>query len=357
MKIVFCWPTISGYMAACWRELAGRPGVQPFVIGMERARGKYSNFQPSIMEGIPHYLLDPSERSSYRRVRELVTAQAPDVLFLSGWQHKPYVPLAFDPALHGVRRLMLIDTPLDGGLRKRLGRLALRPYLTRMEGVFVPGERSWQYARWLGVPERRIHRGTYGADWAGVAPLWERRAGAAAGWPRTFLFTGQYLRRKGVDVLAEAYAAYRDRIPDPWPMVTCGRGPAGAVLEGQPGITNRGFVQPAEIARIRAETGVFVLPSRSDAWPLALVEACAAGLPVVCSDACGSAVELVRPYHNGLMVPTGDAAALADALLWMHRAHDRLPEMGRASRELASAYSAQRWADRILEVCQQEARS
>lgn len=351
MKLVFCWPTISGYMAACWRELARRPGVELFVVGLRRAPGKHSDFQADVMEGVPSHLLDDEERSSYRRIRDIVRAQTPDALFLSGWQHRPYVPLAFDPAVRDVRRFMMMDTALRRDARQRVGRLAARAYLSRMEGVFVPGERSWQYARWLGVPESHIHRGTYGVDWAGLAPLWDRRVGAPNGWPRAFHFAGQYLRRKGVDLLAAAYDAYRQRVTDPWPLVACGRGPEGSALEGRPGVTDRGFVQPEAMTEIRAKSGVFVLPSRFDAWPLALVEACAAGLPVVCSEACGSAVELVRSHHNGLIVPTGDAGALADALVRMHRAYDRLPAMGAASRELAAAYSAERWADRVLSAC------
>ena len=351
MKIVFCWPTISGYMATCWRELAARPGVELFVVGMRRAAGKHSDFEASVMEGIPHHLLADDERSSYRRIRDIVRAQEPDALFLSGWQHRPYVRLAFDRSLRDVRRFMMIDTSLRRGIQQRVGRAILRPYLARMEGVFVPGERSWQYARWMRVPEPRIHRGTYGVDWASLAPLWERRADAPGGWPRSFLFAGQYLQRKGVDVLAQAYAEYRERVADPWPLVACGQGPERATLRTVGGVTDRGFLQPDPMAAARARSGVFVLPSRSDAWPLALVEACAAGLPVVCSDACGSAVELVRSHHNGLVVPTGEAGRLADALEWMHHSHDRLPEMGRASRDMAAPDSAERWADRVLAAC------
>lgn len=354
MKIVFCWPTISGYMAACWRELAGRTDVELFVVGLRRAPGKHSDFRIDTMEGVPGHLLDEQERSSYRRIREVVRAQDPDVLFLSGWQHRPYVPLAFDPALRDARRFLMIDTALRRGMRQRLGRLVLRPFLSRTEGVFVPGERSWQYARWMGVPEPRIHRGTYGVDVERLSALWDRRAAAPDGWPRSFLFAGQYLRRKGVDLLARAYRIYRDRVTDPWPLVACGRGPEQAALQDRPGISDRGFLQPEALSEVRARSGAFVLPSRSDAWPLALVEACAAGLPVVCSDACGSAVELVRSHHNGLVVPTGDVGALADSLVWIHRGHDRLPEMGRASRELAAPYSAERWADRVLAACAPE---
>lgn len=348
-SIVFCMPSISGYMAACWREMASRTGVQLFVIGMRRAPGKHSDFHASVMEGIPHHLLHTEERSDYRRIRELVLAQEPDVIHLAGWQHKPYIRLAFDPALRGVRLFLGLDNPLRDGVRQRIGRFALRLYLRRMERVLVPGERSWQYARWLGVPESEIHRGIYGIDWTGLSPLWESRAASAQSWPRRFLFTGQYLRRKGVDLLTEAYARYREHVDGPWPLSVAGGGPEKWRLQGA-GIVDHGFLQPSDLSDLRERSGVFVLPSRSDAWPLALVEACAAGLPIIATPACGSSVELLRSYHNGLMVPTGNAVALSNAMIWIHRNRTRLRAMGFASRELAAAYSAERWADRYLAV-------
>jgi hypothetical protein len=51
-----------------------------------------------------------------------------------------------------------------------------------------------------------------------------------------------------------------------------------------------------------------------------------------------------------MVAATGDPDGLADALVWMHRHADQLPEMGRRSRELAAAYSAEMWARRWTEM-------
>jgi glycosyltransferase involved in cell wall biosynthesis len=76
-------------------------------------------------------------------------------------------------------------------------------------------------------------------------------------------------------------------------------------------------------------------------------------LPVICTEACGSAVELIRPYYNGIPVATGDPDSLASAMRWMHDHSDRLPQMGRRGTELAAAYSAQAWAQRWYEAARQ----
>ncbi len=143
---------------------------------------------------------------------------------------------------------------------------------------------------------------------------------------------------------------YRDAVDEPWPLRTCGSGPLREQFTQTEGIEDFGFVQPADLPEHLVESGVLVQASLDDAWPLTIVEACAAGLPVVCSEACGSSVELVRPYHNGLIAATEDPISLANRLLWMHTHYDELETMGVRSGQLGAAYSAERWADRVLGI-------
>jgi glycosyltransferase involved in cell wall biosynthesis len=58
----------------------------------------------------------------------------------------------------------------------------------------------------------------------------------------------------------------------------------------------------------------------------------------------------VRPFFNGRIIPSEDRAAMTEALCWMHAHHAQLPEMGRRSRELASAYTAEMWAERWVHM-------
>jgi glycosyltransferase involved in cell wall biosynthesis len=85
-----------------------------------------------------------------------------------------------------------------------------------------------------------------------------------------------------------------------------------------------------------ARTHVFVFPARGDSVPQALIEAVAMGRPIITSTARGCRVA-VREGINGMIVPPGDANALAGAMARLLQRPDLIPSMARASRQLAEA--------------------
>ncbi|MBD2254506.1 glycosyltransferase family 4 protein [Nostoc parmelioides] len=346
IKVVFCWSDISGYMAACWLALHKLPEVDVFVVAFQ-ARTETA-FSDQLMQGIPCRLLDIQERQDTNLIKRLVLAESPDVLVLCGWLHKPYRQLAFTSEFHETGLIMTMDTPWWGTWKQHLASWFLRSYLQRINSVVVAGERSWQYASRLGIQPANIARGVYGIDYDAWSPLWEKRIQSE--WPRSFLFVGRYVPIKGVDVLVKAYQIYRSQVSHPWNLVCCGQGALESKLEGQPGIENRGFLQPTEMSQVWQSAGAFILPSRFDPWPLALIEAAAAGLPIICTDTCGSAVEVIRPWYNGLIIPQEDPTALAQAMLTLHQEYAELSIWGKRSQQLAAPYAANIWVRRWQQI-------
>ena len=350
VRIVICWPHLSGYMAACWRALAQRPGVDLHVLAWSTPGGD-APFDNSLVDGAPVRLLDDRERNDAALIREEVSRHRPEVIAIAGWFHPPYVDLAL--RRHGgAKFLMGMDTPWRGTLRQRLAPYKLRKLIKSIDGIVVAGERAYQYARVLGTPEGRIFRGYYGFDYGAFAPLYERRLATAGGWPKRFGYTGRYAPEKCVPELVSAYRAYRRSVPDPWPLTCCGHGPLKSTLADVEGVEDLGFVQPRDLPDALLRHGASVLPSRYEPWGVVVAEALASGLPVLCTEAVGASVELVRSYHNGLTVAPENVGALARGMRWLHENHARLPEMGLRGRELASAFSARRWAERWQEAAE-----
>ena len=91
-----------------------------------------------------------------------------------------------------------------------------------------------------------------------------------------------------------------------------------------------------DVPALLAEAGVFVLSSRSECLPMSVIEAMAAGLPVVAT-AVGGVPELVEDERTGILVPPGDARALAAALTRLASDADLRRRMGEAGRARAQA--------------------
>lgn len=347
MRVMFCWWTFEGYFAACWRALAARHGFELKVLALRPELAGDAPFGQGLLKGLDAELLTKKELSDRLLLTGRVVRWKPDVVVVPGWVNPAAVRMVHARDLTKVAVVMASDRPRKHGwgeLRQRLGALAYRRFLDRIDRMVVPGERGWQLGRLLGVPESKLERGMYGVEAAPLASCWEERAGRG-GWPRVFLYVGRYSEEKGPRVLAEAYRRYRATSSNPWKLNVAGRGALKVLLEGA-GAEDMGFVPPERMWGVWANAGVLIMPSHRDAWGQAIVEGAASGLPVICTNACGASVEVVRDGYNGWRVPASDAEALARAMLSAELAGDRLMEMGRRSRELAAAYDTERWADR-----------
>lgn len=307
-----------------------------------------SSFGHDIMGNVDWVPLTTDIRSDAGQIRNKVLDFDPDVVVIAGWLNSAYVKLTKAPELSNKRFVMAMDTPWQGTWRQRLAPYVLQSYISKLDAAVVTGERAWIYGRKLGIEEGKLFKGQYGVDYRALSELFRKRASAR--WPKQFLFVGRYSEEKGIADLVAAYEHYRRSVSDPWTLVCCGKGELETLLDGVPGISNRGFVQPTELHEILVGSGALIMPSHFDPWPLALVEACAAGLPIVATYACGSAVECVRSEFNGYMCATADSHSLASALIKTHSSYDDLPSFGERSKALVSAYSTEYWLKRWKET-------
>lgn len=102
-----------------------------------------------------------------------------------------------------------------------------------------------------------------------------------------------------------------------------------------------GFV--SNLSDFFSRIDLFAMPSRSEAWGLAALEAMAYGVPVIASDIQGLA-EIVEPGRGGWLVPVGDAEALAHSIRDAASDPDRLAAVGLAARERAGQFTVERMA-------------
>jgi glycosyltransferase involved in cell wall biosynthesis len=151
---------------------------------------------------------------------------------------------------------------------------------------------------------------------------------------------GRFAPPKNHALLIEAFAQVRSDAPL-YLLLVGGGELENAVREQVAALGLQGRVRflgvRADVADILRASDVFVLSSRVEGNPLSVMEAMAAGLPVV-STAVGGVPELVRAGETGLLVPSEDAGALAQALQALVDDPVRRQAMGEAARRHAVAH-------------------
>lgn len=348
IKILFLWAEVSGYMPACWRALAQRPGIELHVLHPRLlSEAEPHGFETlRLLEGISNEMFHVSRPGLESWLLEVVTRRRPDVVVVCGWFFAPYRRLVESGVLRHTKVVLGMDSPWRGTLAQRLGRLRLRKFVNHVDFVIAASERSAEYARRLGFSDQHVRGGYYGYDEALFGRIADSRSSSAGEWPRQFLYLGRYVPQKDLSTLMQAYTLYRNSVSAPWGLTCCGTGPDAALLKNVPGVEDIGFTQPEDLPAILGRHGAFVLASKYEPWGVVIAETAASGLPVICTTACGAGLDLVRPYYNGLLVTPGDVQGLAGALRWTHEHEAELPEMGRRGAALADAFSSKAWAVR-----------
>ena len=194
----------------------------------------------------------------------------------------------------------------------------VREHVRKADGVICVSEHTASEAQLLlDVPRSKIAVIPNGIDPAYRMPMAAEEVDAALARRRlprgALLYVGSEERRKNLVNLAMAYMGLASRRPRTPPLVLVGPGAEwsqGGALSG-PQIRAVGYLETQEIRALMAASSALVLPSLEEGFGLPVVEAMAAGLPVVCSR--GSALEEVAG-EAALLVNPLDTRSIASGM-------------------------------------------
>jgi phosphatidylinositol alpha-mannosyltransferase len=243
-----------------------------------------------------------------RRTLEVLAAEQPDVLHL----HEPLVP---GPALTA---LLAGNVPAVGTFHAS-GRVPayvwLRPAVRAVARCLglrtaVSPEARALAERWLGGACHVLPNGVEVERFAKADPWPIPETPGGSG--RAILFVGRHEPRKGLDVLLKAFG----NLDTDAVLWVAGEGPQTAALAASApsGVEWLGRISDEELARRLRTAAVFCAPSlHGESFGVVLLEAMAAGTPVVASDIAGYR-DVARDGREAVLVPPGDVAALTGAL-------------------------------------------
>jgi len=301
-----------------------------------------------------------------RAVTATLDVETLDVVVCPGWHYAE--------ALAGVRwcrRNRKIAILMSESCRHDRQRLWWRELVKRyrvglFDAALVGGRTHAEYLVELGMPSERIAFGhnvvdnahfTNGADYARKHADALRQNLVLP--ERYILASGRFVARKNFSRLLQAYRLYREQAGKAArPLVLCGDGPLRNDLRAMAdtlGISQSvywpGFVQYDALPYYYGLANCFIIPSTIEPWGLVVNEAMAAGLPVLVSNRCGCAPDLVQEGVNGFTFDPTNVIQLADLMTQQVAGFDnKLIRMGQASRENIFNWGPNRFAQGLWQA-------
>lgn len=317
-------------------------------------------------------------RIKSRRLRrslcECLASVRPGTVAVPGWTDKGAL-FAMDWCQRNATPVIMMSesTALDGPRRAWKEAIKKR-LLVIAASALAGGTLHTSYLRMLGVPDEAIVIGydvvdnehfLKGADAVREDPELAR---AGKGLPQKFfLAVSRFVPEKNLGGLLQSYAKYRSLAgTDPWDLVILGDGMLRPDLERRCrmlGISGHvlmpGFKQYDELPVYYGLAGALVHASVIEPWGLVVNEAMASGMPVLVSNRCGCAADLVMDGVNGFTFDPANHDGLAALMVKISCAVGDTAKMARAGREIVSKWTPEVFARgmwRAFEIAASRAR-
>ena len=303
--------------------------------------------------------MDGFKKGFPARLAAILSAEKPDAVAIPGWSSFEALTALQWCRTHGVPPVLMSESSAHDTDRSAMKEWVKRQIVRAFPSALVGGSPHRAYLRQLGMAEDRIFTGYDVVDNAYFEEASDdarRQRASSPGPTGAFLASNRFIEKKNLLRVIDAYAAYRSRwnptdSEPAWNLCLLGDGELRPALEARMA-THRleacvempGFKQYDELPSYYAKASCFLHASTTEQWGLVVNEAMASGLPVLVSNRCGCAPDLVQDNVNGFTFDPFDTESLASAMLAMHRlSAEARQAMGRASREIIRQWGPDRF--------------
>ncbi|MBD2171705.1 glycosyltransferase family 4 protein [Anabaena cylindrica] len=336
--VAIAWSGLPIYAANSIKKAIDKFNKKVIVIGSH----------PSVpVEGMEHIIgqtihwIDAHSSCSWSRLKLPI----PDILFQTGWRNQGFNDLAKEVRKNGGHVISMIDNSWKNNPRQWLGSIVFRfIYRYWFNAVWVPGVSGIKLCSFLGVPTKIIYTGLYCASqetfYPGL-PLSQRK--------KKFLFVGRFIKRKGVDLLVQAFNRFQKEFSD-WHLHVIGCGDMANLFHHNPNIIIDDFKPSQYIAEVMRESRFFILPSREEHWGVVVHEAALSGCGIICSKNVGASADLVSDENGFLFMPSS-VDSLYEAMVKAASIHEsELELVFNESLRLSFKFNPDIWATTFIQI-------
>jgi len=303
--------------------------------------------------------LDVAEKDRRAAIRVTLDGLMPDVVCINGWSIGGAIA-SLEWAIKNDRRVVMFS---ESNRTDHIRYKAIEKFKSRLVSLanagLVGGGASREYLIELGMSEDRVFVGYDVVDNLHFANT--HQDGCESTRPLIapkvpyFVAAARFETKKNHIRLLRAYAKYRGTAgTDAWCLVLLGDGMLRAEIEAErdalglgASLVLPGFAGYQDLPHWYHHAECFIHPSTTEQWGLVVNEAMASGLPVLVSDRCGCAPDLVRNGMNGFTFDPYDVDGLAKLMERVASRDCDLAAMGKASLEIIERWSPQTFASSL----------
>lgn len=286
----------------------------------------------------------------------------PDVVNLTGYYDLASWAILFYCKLKGIKTILSNESTAGDHARDKFKETIKSFIIKQFDGYFNFGTLSKNYLLELGAKASKMLVNRNCVDNIELKNIYDKHRpnrdpkqqilGIAS---HNFIFVGRLIDYKNLFNFLEAFAEAQKQVNTDWGVIILGDGEQKEELQQ--------FVQTKQIKNISFQKGVswqqvpeylalsdvLVLPSYSEPWGLVVNEAMACGMPVLVSEKCGCAIDLVQSGINGYTFSPYNKGEIMTFLLKFMSQTQNLQEMGKASQQIIQEYSPENVAKEMYE--------
>jgi 1,2-diacylglycerol 3-alpha-glucosyltransferase len=322
----------------------------------------------------PNQVYDKISRvEMWQRLSHFLSQQKPMAVAITGYTSKDAQAILIWCKLNGCPAILMNASKEDDAPRVWIKEFIKKKIVRRYSSALCGGALQKAYLEKLGIPRGKIFLGYNAVDnlyFSEAAKQVRNQYGSHAveSLKSTFsspyfLASNRFVPRKNLSFLLEVYAVYKAKMIEakyiPWRLVLLGDGPEMTKLKQLTvhyGLTNHvdlpGFCQIDQLPSYYGLANAFVHPALQEQWGLVVNEAMASGLPVLVSERCGCAPELVRNGKNGFVFDPENVEQSARLMLDFSTGKYDLSAMGQASQEIVANWGPDQFANGLYQAVQ-----
>lgn len=270
----------------------------------------------------------------------------PDAILVYGWSFKSHLKLMryFKGKIPVLFRGDSTLLQAQKGLMEHLRKIFLKWVYNHVDKALYVGTNNKAYFKHFGLKDNQLIFAPHAID----NELFHKKANAAKEsanhWRESlgikeegivFLYAGKLDKNKNTELLIKAFMEIEKQ--DCF-MVVVGNGEMESYLkemyQSNSKIHFMDFQNQSKMPAIYSIADVFVLPSLSETWGLAINEAMACGKAILASDGCGAAIDLVKEGQNGYTFRSANVQNLKEKMMFLSEDRSQLVKMGNESRRI-----------------------